>query len=53
MTIIPKDKSQLISLLNKQPNFQVLEVLNDSPKAAADVIKKLSNPQVTVIVIKS
>jgi ApbE superfamily uncharacterized protein (UPF0280 family) len=53
MTVIPKDKSQLISLLNKQPNFQVLQVLSDSPKEAAEIIKKLSNPKVTVIVIKS
>ncbi len=53
MTIIPKDKSQLITLLNKQANFHVLDVIHDTPKNAADIVKKLTHPKVTVIVIKS
>jgi hypothetical protein len=53
MNIIPKDKAQLISLLNKQINFQVLEVIHDSPKQVADIVKKLNHSKVTVIVIKS
>jgi len=53
MTIIPKDKPQLLSLLNKQPSITVLALHQGSPAQVAQQLQTLKQPQVTVIVMKS
>ena len=53
MTIIPKDKPQLLSLLNKQTAITVLALHQGTPAQVAQQLQTLKQPQVTVIVMKS
>jgi hypothetical protein len=53
MNVIPKDKTQLLSLLNKQPSITVLALHQGSPAQVAQQLQTLKQPQVTVIVMKS
>ncbi len=53
MTIIPKDKPQLLSLLHKQPSITVLALHQGTPTHVAQQLQTLKQPQVTVIVLKS
>ena len=53
MNLIPKDKTQLIALLQKQPTINVIDVIEGKPASLAEKIKSLKDPYVTVIVIKS
>ena len=53
MTIIPKDKPQLLSLLNKQTAITVLALHEGKPSEVAEQLKAIKQPQVTVIVLKS
>jgi len=53
MTIIPKNKIQLIALLNKQQSVRVLGIYEGKPAAIIDQIKSIKESTFTVIVIKS
>ena len=53
MTIIPKDKPQLLSLLNKQTAITVLALHQGTPAQVAQQLQTLKQTQVTVIVMKS
>jgi hypothetical protein len=53
MNLIPKDKVQLIALLQKQPTINVIDVTEGKPATLAEKIRSLKDPNVTVIIIKS
>ena len=53
MNLIPKDKAQLIALLQKQPTINVIDVIEGKPSSLAEKIRLLKDPNVTVIIIKS
>ena len=53
MNVIPKDKAQLIALLQKQPTIHVIDAIEGKPAYLAEKIKSLKDPNVTVIIIKS
>ena len=53
MNLIPKDKAQLIALLQKQPTIHVIDVIEGKPVTLAEKIRSLKDPNVTVIIIKS
>ncbi len=53
MTIIPKDKTQLLSLLNKQSAITVLALHEGKPSEVAEQLKAIKQGRVTVIVLKS
>ena len=53
MTIIPKDKPQLLSLLNKQTAITVLALHEGKPSEVAEQLKAIKQGRVTVIVLKS
>jgi hypothetical protein len=51
MNLIPKDKAQLIALLQKQPTINVIDITKAT--SLAEKIRSLKDPNVTVIIIKS
>jgi hypothetical protein len=53
MNLIPKDKAQLIALLQKQPTIHVIDVTEGKPASVAEKIRSLKETNVTVIIIKS
>jgi hypothetical protein len=53
MNFIPKDKAQLIALLQKQPTINVIDVIEGKPASLTEKIRSLKDPNVTVIIIKS
>jgi len=53
MNLIPKDKAQLIALLQKQPTINVIDVIEGKPASVAEKIRTLKEPNVTVIIIKT
>jgi len=53
MNLIPKDKAQLIALLQKQPTINVIDVIERKPASLAEKITVLKDSNVTVIIIKS
>ena len=53
MNLIPKDKAQLIALLQKQPTINVIDATEGKPASLAEKIRLLKDPNVTVIIIKS
>ena len=53
MNLIPKDKSQLIALLQKQLTINVIDVIEGKPASLAEKIRSLKDPNVTVILIKT
>jgi hypothetical protein len=53
MNLIPKDKAQLIALLQKQPTINVIDVIEGKPSSLAEKIRSFKDPNVTVIIIKS
>jgi hypothetical protein len=53
MNLIPKDKAQLIALLQKQPTIHVIDVIEGKPGSLAEKIRSLKDPNVTVIIIKT
>jgi hypothetical protein len=53
MNLIPKDKAQLIALLQKQPTINVIDVIEGKPANLAEKIRSLKDPNVTVIIIKT
>ena len=53
MNLIPKDKQQLIALLQKQPTISVIDITKGSPAEVADKIKNLRQPQISVIILRS
>ena len=53
MTIIPKDKTQLLSLLIKQTAITVLALHEGKPSEVAEQLKAIKQGRVTVIVLKS
>jgi hypothetical protein len=53
MNLIPKDKAQLIALLQKQQTIHVIDVIEGKPSSLAEKIRTLKDPNVTVIIIKS
>jgi hypothetical protein len=52
MNLIPKDKAQLIALLQKQPTINVIDVIQGKPASLAEKIRSLKDPNLTVIIIK-
>ncbi len=53
MNLIPKDKAQLITLLQKQPTINVIDVIEGKPSSLAEKIRSLKDSNVTAIIIKS
>ena len=53
MNLIPKDKAQLIALLQKQPTINVIDLIEGKPATLAEKIRSLKDSNVTVIIIKS
>ena len=53
MNLIPKDKAQLIALLQKQLTIDVIEITEGKPATAAEKIKSFKYRNSTVIIIKS
>ena len=53
MNVIPKDKAQLIALLQKQSTINVIDVIEGKPASLGEKIRSLKEPNVTVIIIKS
>jgi len=53
MNLIPKDKAQLIALLQKQPTINVIDVIEGKPRSLAEKIRSMKEPYVTVIIIKN
>jgi hypothetical protein len=53
MNLIPKDKAQLITLLQKQPTINVIDVIQGKPASLAEKIRSLKDSNVTLIIIKS
>jgi hypothetical protein len=53
MNLIPKDKAQLISLLQKQPTIHVIDVTEGKPATLAEKIRSLNEQNLTLIIIKS
>jgi len=53
MYLIPKDKAQLIALLQKQPTIHVIDVIEGKPASLTEKIRSLKDSNVMVIIIKS
>jgi len=53
MNLIPKDKAQLLALLQKQPTINVVDITEGKPANLAEKIRSLKDTNVTVIVIKT
>ena len=53
MNLIPKDKAQLIALLQKQPTIHVIDVIEGKPTSLAEKIRSLNEQNLTLIIIKS
>ena len=53
MNLIPKDKAQLIALLQKQPTINIIDVIEGKPTSLAEKIRVLKDTNLTVIIIKS
>ncbi len=53
MNLIPKDKAQLLALLQKQPTIRVIDITKGKPTLLAEKIRSLKDPNLTVIIIKS
>ena len=53
MNLIPKDKVQLIALLQKQSTINFIDVKEGKPASLAEKIRSLKDPNLTVIIIKS
>ena len=53
MNLIPKDKAQLLALLQKQPTINVIDVIEGKPASLAEKIRSIKDPNVTVILIKT
>jgi hypothetical protein len=53
MNLIPKDKAQLIALLQKQPKINVIDITEGKPATLAEKIRYLKDQNLTVIIIKS
>ncbi len=45
MNLIPKDKAQLIALLQKQPTINVIDVIEGKPASLAEKIRSLKDPK--------
>ena len=53
MNPIPKDKAQLIALLQKQQTINVIDITEGKPATVAEKIRSLKDPNLTVIIIKT
>ena len=53
MNLIPKDKAQLIALLQKQPTIKVIDITEGKAATVAEKIRSFKDPNLTVIIIKS
>ena len=53
MNVIPKDKTQLLNLLNKQSAITVRALHEGKPSEVAEQLKAIKQGRVTVIVLKS
>ncbi len=53
MNLIPKDKAQLLALLQKQSTIHIIDVIEGKPALIAEKIRSLKDQNVTVIIIKS
>ena len=53
MNLIPKDKAQLIALLQKQPKINVIDITEGKHASLAEKIRSLKDPNLTLIIIKT
>ena len=53
MNLIPKDKAQLIALLQKQPKINVIDITEGKPASLAEKIGSLNEQNLTLIIIKT
>jgi len=53
MNLIPKDKAQLLALLQKQPTIHVIDITEGKPASLAEKIRSLKDPILTAIIIKT
>lgn len=53
MNLIPEHKAQLISLPQKQPTINVIDITGGRPATIAEKIRSLKDQTVTAITIKS
>ena len=53
MNLIPKDKAQLIALLQKQSTIHVIDVIEGKPANLAEKIRSVNEQNLTLIIIKS
>jgi hypothetical protein len=52
MNLIPKDKSQLLNPLQKQPTVNVIDITQGKPASLAEKIRLLKHSNFTLIIIK-
>lgn len=52
MNLSPKNKKELVTALNKEPDFKVLKIATGIPQELINQMKKVPNQEVTMIVIK-
>ncbi len=53
MNLIPKNKAELLALLQKQPTINVIDVIEGKPASLAEKIRSLKDQNVSVIIIKT
>jgi hypothetical protein len=51
--LIPKDKAQLIALLQKQPTINVIDITEGKTASLAEKNRALKDPNVRIIIIKT
>jgi hypothetical protein len=51
--LIPKDKAQLIALLQKQPTIHVIDITEGKTAYLAEIIRLLKDSNLSIIIIKS
>jgi hypothetical protein len=51
--LIPKDKAQLIALLQKQLTIHVIDITEGKTAYLAEKIRALKDPNVRIIIIKT
>ena len=52
MNLIPKDRAQLIALLQKQPTILVIDVIEGKPASLAEKLRSLKDINLTLIIMK-
>lgn len=52
MNLSPKNKKELITAINREPDFKVLKIATGNPQQLINELKKMSTQEVTMIVLK-